>query len=336
MDVAISVILPVYNGEKFLGAAVKSVLGQSFSDWELLIVENGSTDNTTAVAKTFLGDERIQLLHSEKGVSNARNLGLARARGEWILFLDADDRLPERAMEQLLGPGNAEKADLVAGEYAREGRCYTGKRISFRGRKEIDAYIGKCLNEPTRRCTLAAVLFRRSAVVAAPELRFDTTLSHAEDSVFVLQVLLRASTVTCVDVPAYRYTYNPNSAVRSGGHELFPKYKESILRIRSILKNTADPVQSAFPAFVLCQVLIVFVNHTFASAESYGTQKKQAMDILDDPVVEQALGQVDLRRCGRTKKIAFRFMRRRNIFALRMLAKARRRMNQRRAKEETA
>lgn len=335
MDVAISVILPVYNGEKFLRTAVESVLSQTFSDWELLIVENGSTDNTTAVAKTFLGDKRIQLLHSEKGVSNARNLGLARARGEWILFLDADDSLPERAMEQLLGPGNAEKADLVAGEYAHEGRSYTGKTISFRGREEIDAYIGKCLNEPTQRCTLAAVLLRKSAV-EAPEIRFDTTLSHAEDSVFVLQVLLRAGTVTCVDVPAYRYTYNPNSAVRSGSYELFPKYKGSILRIQSILENTAEPVRSAFPAFVLCQVLIVFVNHTFVSAAPYSIQKKQALDILSDPIVEQALRQVDLRQCGRTKKIAFRFMRRKNIFALRMLAKIRRRMNQRRAKEETA
>ena len=77
-----SVILPAYNAEKFISNAIKSVKYQDFQDWELLIVENGSTDRTKQVASEFLSDSRIHLFSSAKGVSVARNFGLNKAEGE--------------------------------------------------------------------------------------------------------------------------------------------------------------------------------------------------------------------------------------------------------------
>lgn len=72
-----SVIIPAYNAEKFIHIAIQSVQEQTINEWELIIVENGSTDNTTAVCEKFLNDKRIKLLHSEKGVSSARNKGIS-------------------------------------------------------------------------------------------------------------------------------------------------------------------------------------------------------------------------------------------------------------------
>ena len=76
-----SVIIPAYNAEKFIHLAVESVQNQSIDDWELIIVENSSEDNTTAVCEKFLNDGRVSLLHSKKGVSAARNTGIEAARG---------------------------------------------------------------------------------------------------------------------------------------------------------------------------------------------------------------------------------------------------------------
>lgn len=90
----ISVVIPFFNAEKTLKRAIESVLSQSFSNWDLILINDGSKDTSDQVAKSFLGDSRISLFSVDnQGVSAARNLGGAQARGEWLLFLDADDQL---------------------------------------------------------------------------------------------------------------------------------------------------------------------------------------------------------------------------------------------------
>lgn len=88
---AVSVIIPAYNAEKFLGETVRSVLSQTFSDFEIIICDDGSTDKTAEVAKSF-GDERVKYIHQKNaGVSVARNNGAANSTGRYLAFLDADD-----------------------------------------------------------------------------------------------------------------------------------------------------------------------------------------------------------------------------------------------------
>ena len=116
----ISVIMPAYNAECYLREAVQSVTGQTFADWELLIVNDGSTDGTALLAEELRREdrERIRLLNTEKnaGVAAARMLGVKEAGGEWIAFLDSDDAWePEKLQKQ---------ADLAARTGA--GLIYTG------------------------------------------------------------------------------------------------------------------------------------------------------------------------------------------------------------------
>ena len=86
----ISIIMPVYNGERFVADAIGSILMQTIADWELIVVNDGSTDGTQAVLECFAGDPRIRLLRKENGgVSSARNAGIAAATGEYLAFLDA-------------------------------------------------------------------------------------------------------------------------------------------------------------------------------------------------------------------------------------------------------
>ena len=96
----ISIIVPVYNAENYIEDCVNSILHQSFSDWELLLIDNGSEDNSLELCKKLANEEkRICVLHQEAngGVSAARNLGMARAKGNWITFIDADDWVEHEA-----------------------------------------------------------------------------------------------------------------------------------------------------------------------------------------------------------------------------------------------
>jgi len=101
---SISVIVPVYQAEKYVKKCVESVVKQTFSDWELLLIDDGCTDASPTICEACAAeDDRIRVFHQERnaGVSEARNRGLREARGAYIAFLDVDDRLEFRALETL-------------------------------------------------------------------------------------------------------------------------------------------------------------------------------------------------------------------------------------------
>jgi glycosyltransferase involved in cell wall biosynthesis len=100
----VSIIIPVYNQEKYLSETLISVLNQTYFNWECILVNDGSTDNSVAVLQPFLTqDKRFHFINSEnKGVSNARNLALQQAKGEYVLFLDGDDLIHPEKIQQAL------------------------------------------------------------------------------------------------------------------------------------------------------------------------------------------------------------------------------------------
>lgn len=115
----VSIIVPAYNAESFLPATIESVISQSVSDWELLLVDDGSTDATAAVCDRYAAaDPRIRALHKPNGgLSDARNYGLQLARGEYIAFLDADDIMATEFLRITLATAAETGAPIVAAPY---------------------------------------------------------------------------------------------------------------------------------------------------------------------------------------------------------------------------
>lgn len=111
----VSVILPVFNGEQFLATAIDSVLGQSFENWELIIIDDGSKDSSPFICDSYQNrDERIRVFHQENGgVNAARAKGVDNASGEYLTFLDADDSLYPDALDYMISQFS-EGVDLVA------------------------------------------------------------------------------------------------------------------------------------------------------------------------------------------------------------------------------
>ena len=99
----ISVIVPVYNTEKYLDRCIQSILAQTYTDFELLLINDGSTDSSGAICDKYAKqDVRVRVFHKENGgASSARNMGLDNAKGEWVTFCDSDDTLKQNALECL-------------------------------------------------------------------------------------------------------------------------------------------------------------------------------------------------------------------------------------------
>ena len=119
----ISIIIPVYNTQQYLPRCIDSILSQSFTDFELLLIDDGSTDGSGKICDAYAEkDNRIRVFHKENGgVSSARNLGLNEAQGEWICFVDSDDELLPDGL-QIMADGISNEVDMImAGYYEFEG-----------------------------------------------------------------------------------------------------------------------------------------------------------------------------------------------------------------------
>ncbi len=163
----VSVIVPLYNTEKYAEACVRSVQCQTCRDWELIIVDDGSTDRSLEICRRYAEtDERICVLSVEHaGHVHARNAGLARAGGEWVTILDADDILAEHALQTLLE--NSDNVDVVMGLFERIPRDVTEEPFHEGGDFAALAEMGDAFARyfsPYSFIGVCAKLYRRSVM----------------------------------------------------------------------------------------------------------------------------------------------------------------------------
>lgn len=132
----ISIIIPLYNKEEAIERCIQSILQQTYTDWELIIVDDGSTDSSSVKVKPFLRDSRIHYIYKENGgVSCARNKGIDLAKGEWSIYLDADDYLIPNALHTLISTANKYNVNIISGNFwiekgnIRTRYCYGKERI---------------------------------------------------------------------------------------------------------------------------------------------------------------------------------------------------------------
>lgn len=204
MDELVSIAMPAYNAEKWIGAAIESVLAQTHANWELFVVNDGSTDGTAKVMRAFK-DPRIILLHKENGgIGSARNMALERIKGSFFCCLDADDVLPPRSLEARLqvfrnDPGMSivdGKVLFLDSELKRVTRAYVPQPTE-NAFHELITFSGRCFMGP-------------SWMVRWPppnELRYEESISHAEDFFFCLEYAQgKRFGVTDEEVLLYRRT----------------------------------------------------------------------------------------------------------------------------------
>ena len=137
MDALVSIIIPFYNEEQYLPKAIDSVVTQSYTSTEIILVNDGSTDNSLAIAEEYLGRyKNIQLISVEnEGLGNARNIGMSLAKGVYLTFLDSDDELCRNAIEVWVERIEEERAEIVVSRFNMINRNNTGRPILATGWK---------------------------------------------------------------------------------------------------------------------------------------------------------------------------------------------------------
>ena len=218
----VSIVVPVYNAENSVGEMLASVLVQTLENWELILVNDGSSDESTTVIRSYAEkDSRIHLFsQSNSGPSAARNLGISKANAEWIAFIDADDTITPDYLEKLMHPvkENSTIALVCAGYY--EQNRYKPEGIPLHDFQSYfpstmiteKQFLENIFNGVTG--VLWAKLFRRS-IIMTNSLALNPGLKLSEDLLFVLQYVKKCQIVALVPEPVYFYNRIQESGLSS-------------------------------------------------------------------------------------------------------------------------
>lgn len=230
----ISVIVPVYNVDQFLENCLSSILKQTFEDFEVLLIDDGSSDKSGAICDKYAQkDKRIKVMHIENnGVSNARNLGIQEAKGKYIAFIDSDDYVEATYLETLLSTLKRNDVDCALCSFYSES---------------IENSILAIMNEPIKPNEILTLFGSKDLLLVNPavwnklyireiiiqnNITFDTKLRIGEDLLFYLTYLLFCTKIVYVDTPLYHYIQRPNSAINSQNCK---KNRDILLCVEKIL-----------------------------------------------------------------------------------------------------
>ncbi|MBR5438689.1 MAG: glycosyltransferase family 2 protein [Clostridia bacterium] len=227
MNNLISVIVPVYNVQKYLPRCIESVLNQTYKNFELILVDDGSPDNCGAICDEYAKkDDRIKVIHKQNGgVSSARNAGIKIAQGEFINFIDSDDWIPNDSLENMINLQKENNVDLVCCTYERH--LPNNKIVSV---KFCDKFLNIEKVDHEEINILLSDLFRgpwtklyKSSIIKVNNILFEENVKIGEDTIFVYSYLNKSKSIRCSNLIAYKYMINETSAMRSK-HEDFYKY----------------------------------------------------------------------------------------------------------------
>lgn len=203
-DNLISIIVPVYNSDQTLNRCIDSILGQTYRNFELLLINDGSKDRSGEICDEYARkDSRVKVFHKENGgVSSARNVGLDNARGEWVTFVDSDDWVGMRYLELFSGHFEADFL-LMNGYYnCSFDNCEIIALQGLAACQNIETVIASYLDKPIIK-TPWAKLFRNDILLRN---RFDERLRTGEDLSFVCSYLSHVKTIAVVDITQFGKT----------------------------------------------------------------------------------------------------------------------------------
>lgn len=237
----ISVVLPIYNTKQFLKECMKSLLNQTFQDFEIIMVDDGSTDGTGELCDIYPSkDARIHVIHKKNGgLSSARREGYKSANGKYIIFPDSDDYLEPSMLEKMVRRAEESKADLVICGF---NRVTTTTKVPFKlnlptfldNAADIEHYLIRSVVGGVKSeqfFDLPTYMWMRLYRTELIEEKFfySEREYYTEDTLFILEYLKKVETVSVVDEPLYNYRYNENSLTnvyRSNKWEMLYKRQE--------------------------------------------------------------------------------------------------------------
>lgn len=236
----ISIIVPVYKAEKFLHRCVDSILDQSYTDFELLLINDGSPDNSGAICDEYAAkDSRVRVFHKENGgVSSARNLGLDNAKGEWVAFVDSDDWIDPIYLEKLIKDINS---DWVIGGYVG---IPGGEKCSTKDCSYDKNSFGMLIEQHQKdliRSPWGSLL--KLSIIRDNNISFDSKVRLGEDTIFNYQYLYYCESIKTISACNYFYY------IGNEGISFNQKYELSLHEVQYIFKKLISELRGLYRKF---------------------------------------------------------------------------------------
>ncbi|WP_448921609.1 glycosyltransferase [Eubacterium sp.] len=244
MNPLVSIIVPVYNAGVYLDDSLKSLSEQTYSNLQVILIDDGSKDKSGMICDKYAElDSRFLAFHKENGgVSSARNVGIEKASGDYIMFLDADDTIEKNAVERLVSVMIVENVDVVLFEYTvdyPDGLSIKMTHPELNGKLSIKDAI-KYSIMPTNRF-LWSKIYNTEIV---KNIRFDTSLHLGEDTVFACNAMLNGRNAFYLSEQLYHYVQSESSATRK------PFFDNRILSGKQAYWNLVELCEKNYPDLV--------------------------------------------------------------------------------------
>ena len=217
----VSVIVPTYNAEKTIERCIKSLSLQNYDNFEIVVVDDGSSDKTLETLSSIHGQWKMKIIKSEHhGVSAARNIGIKKSSGQYILFLDCDDTLEKNAIKTLVDYAETSKCKIIRFGYNKvvnnkKTRCVydglNGKILNTADKKDHDVLIDNFFRNRKSIPCFSVLLFMNRRTIIRNDLFFNEKLYMMEDAVFYLDLFSVKERIYFVSDYLYNYYIHPNS-----------------------------------------------------------------------------------------------------------------------------
>lgn len=326
----VSVIVPVYNVEKYLNKCIESILAQTLKDIEVLLINDASTDNSLALARTFEKDPRVKVFDkSHGGLGDTRNFGIDHAKGEYLSFIDSDDWIDPEMIESLYASAKKSNSDMVVFNFVRENPIDNEQRIcrlpiNF---PEIDKEIQNTLiseligpdsqETPWRQVEMLGCawrrFYRRDWFVKNNLKYFNEQKIMLEDLPVTIMAHCLTDKVLFIGGAYYHYRYNPQSLSTKYRPHKMEMLTECFYTVQKFLKskNLYDKYEQRHLAWLLRSAAHSSLVNCFSPLNkvSFNKRFKEVKGILKNPLVKKAVQSDYFANGSKSDKIILRVLR---------------------------
>lgn len=269
----VSVIVPVYNVERYLPRCIDSILSQSFSDFELILVDDGSPDQCGAICDEYaVNDERIRVIHQENGkISAARNAGLDAAQGEWIAFIDSDDWIHRDYLKILMSETSEDTDMVICGCRITSNDMETDQE--YTGTLFKDTAFDNVYSDRILRTRAWGRLYRRTEIGG---LRYVPGTEPLEDAYFNELLYRKNMKIRVTDQQLYYYYMRPDSAIHAPMGQGLLKSAETLYEQ---IGGIHDP-EKRIRIIKRCYKYTFSVRYSEMFSADYGAVKKQCRNLI--------------------------------------------------------
>lgn len=260
----VSIIVPVYNVEKYLKQCIESLINQTYKNIEIILVEDGSKDSSPKICNRYAKkDTRVKVIHQKNsGVSEARNKGIDQSKGEWITFVDADDYIAPDFCQKMLAIALQTESQCVICAY---NKIYSNNTVEILKNENLqlnrEEFLEKIFDVQSGFGFCHMKLWN-ARIIKENKIRFNKELKVAEDALFCITMSDYINNIYFLNQALYNYRINSESTVRKFDENYTKKYLSAMIKTKDyIIKNKKEEIR--FYNYVAYHVLLIVINYCF-------------------------------------------------------------------------